>query len=262
MIYGLTTIWRTAVSSSTIHFYIKLITLLWGALASVFISIVAIWITLRKQVSRPARELLTGNVQWQFFTSGTNPPINWGAKYMGLCVAAFATLAAVLLLVFLGSGDSATVSAAFFGAGALLLIAGLGLSQALLKMTAGSWRKTLASLAGLGLRNSTRRSGRSLAVIGLLACGIFLVIAVGANKHDPLAHADRRDSGTGGFTLFGESTIGIVHNFNSKSWQQSMGLEGNLEDVQVVPFRVHDGDDASCLNLNRAQKPRLLEAIS
>ncbi len=26
----------------------------------------------------------------------------------------------------------------------------------------------------------------------------------------------------------------------------------------MVPLRVHDGDDASCLNLNRAQTPRLL----
>lgn len=26
----------------------------------------------------------------------------------------------------------------------------------------------------------------------------------------------------------------------------------------MVPFRVRDGDDASCLNLNRAQRPRIL----
>jgi hypothetical protein len=34
--------------------------------------------------------------------------------------------------------------------------------------------------------------------------------------------------------------------------------EKKLAGVAVVPFRVRDGDDASCLNLNRAQKPRLL----
>ena len=31
-----------------------------------------------------------------------------------------------------------------------------------------------------------------------------------------------------------------------------------MEGVSVVPFRVRDGDDSSCLNLNRAQTPRLL----
>ena len=31
-----------------------------------------------------------------------------------------------------------------------------------------------------------------------------------------------------------------------------------LAGVNVVPLRVREGDVASCLNLNRAQKPRLL----
>ena len=31
-----------------------------------------------------------------------------------------------------------------------------------------------------------------------------------------------------------------------------------LAGTHVVPFRVRRGDDASCLNLNRAQRPRLL----
>jgi len=259
MIYGLATIWQAAVSGSVIHFYARSSTLFVGALAGVAGSIIAIWVTLRKQVSQPAHQLLAGNLQWQFYNFGTNPPINWGAKYFGLCVAAVATLAAVVLLVFMGAGDSGTVSAAFFGAGALLLIAGLGLSQALLKITASSWKKPLAQLSSLGLRNATRRSGRSLAVIGLLACGIFLVIAVGAFRHDPLAGAFRRDSGTGGFALFGESAIGILYDLNSESWRQPTGLDDDsLEGLQIVQLRVHDGDDASCFNLNRAQRPRLL----
>jgi len=164
-----------------------------------------------------------------------------------------------LLLGIMGDADSAAVAGVFFSAGALLLIAGLGLTQALLRIAAGSWNKALTSLAGLGLRNSTRRSGRSLAVVGLLACGIFLVIAVGANRHNPKADARRRDSGTGGFTLFGESAISILHDLNSPSGYQSMGLDaGVLQGVQTVQLRVHDGDDASCLNLNRAQMPQLL----
>jgi hypothetical protein len=95
--------------------------------------------------------------------------------------------------------------------------------------------------------------------VGLLACGIFLVVAVGANRHSPSEQDQRRDSGTGGFALFGESAIGILHDLNSESGRQSMGLaDSELEGVQIVQLRVHDGDDASCLNLNRAQRPRLL----
>ena len=254
MIYGLATIWNTAVSGSTIQFHAKPLTLLIGALGAIFVSLFAIWLTLRKQISRPARELLAGNVQWQFFTTKR---IAKGT--IGLGIAIGAASGAVLLLATLGAGDSGSVSAAFFGAGALLLVAGLALTSTLLKRLGAVWNKTMTSLAGLGLRNSTRRSGRSLAVVGLLACGIFLVIAVGANRHDPLADAHKRDSGTGGFTLYGESTIGILHDLNSPAGREAMGLgDGDLEGVEVVQLRVRDGDDASCFNLNRAQRPRLL----
>jgi ABC-type lipoprotein release transport system permease subunit len=251
MIYGLATVWKAAVSGSTIYFYAKPSTLFQGALGAVAVSLIAIWLTLRKQVSRPARELL--------LDAGYRMLDTRRGSRIGLCVAVVAAVGAVLLLGTMGTDDSAAVAGVFFGAGALLLIAGLGLTQALLRIAAGSWNKALTSIAGLGLRNSTRRSGRSLAVVGLLACGIFLVIAVGANRHNSKADAQRRDSGTGGFALFGESAISILHDLNSPSGHQSMGLDTDvLQGVQIVQLRVHDGDDASCFNLNRAQMPQLL----
>jgi ABC-type antimicrobial peptide transport system permease subunit len=254
MIYGLATLWRAAVSGSEIYFYVKPASLLQGALAAVVVSLIAIWLTLRKQVSRPARELLGGGLDVQFFT---DKKVLKGR--IGLCVAAAAAVGAVLLLGLMGNADSAAVAGVFFGAGALLLIAGLGLTHALLRMIASGWNNAVASLAGLGLRNTTRRSGRSLAVVGLLACGIFLVVAVGANRHSPLAHAENRDSGTGGFALLGESSISILHDLSSPSGRQSMSLDDNaMEGVQIVQLRIHEGDDASCLNLNRAQMPQLL----
>jgi hypothetical protein len=156
-------------------------------------------------------------------------------------------------------GESEAAAGAFFGAGALLLAAGLTLSGVLLKMVAGRWKAPMRSLGGLGLRNSTRRSGRSLAVVALIACGIFLVIAVEAFRHDPTAHAEQSSSGSGGFTLFGESSIGILHDLNTESGRDSLVVDNDvLESVEVLQLRVRDGDDASCFNLYRAQTPRLL----
>jgi len=254
MIYGLATGWQVVVGGLPIHFYVKASTLLIGALAAVAISLIAIWLTLRQQVSRPAHELLAGVPQWQFSTAG---PVS--RSRIGLLVATVAASGAVMLLAIMSTGDSGTVSAAFFGAGALLLVAGLGLSQALLKIAASTWNRPMVSLFGLGLRNSTRRSGRSLAVVAMLACGVFLVLAVGANRSDPLAKIGERDSGTGGFALFGESTIPVLHDLNSESGRRAMGLDDTaIAGVRIVQLRVRDGDDASCFNLNRAQMPRLL----
>jgi putative ABC transport system permease protein len=268
MIYGLATGWQEAVGRSTIEFYAKPLTLVVGAVVGVAVSVIAIWLTVRKQSSLPARELLAGNLRWQFFTAG---PVR--RSRLWLLLAAVTAIAAAVIVFSVSGSSSTAVSAAFFGAGALLLIAGLALTAAILTITAGNWSRAVASLSGLGLRNSTRRSGRSLAVVGLLACGAFLVIAVGANRQNPLARADQRDSGTGGFALFGESAVPVLYDLNSESGRKSAGLVisprlsagvprpvagANQQAITIVQLRVHDGDDASCLNLNRAQRPRLL----
>ncbi len=253
IIYALSTIWQSIVSDSQILFYTKLSTLLTGALIAIIFSLIAIWITLRRTLKRPARELLAGALRWQYFKA---KKVSKGR--VALWIAGLCAIGAVLIAVLMSNGDSQEVSGAFFGAGSLLLISGLSFSYALLKIIAGRWNKAVSSLAGLGLRNSTRRSGRSIAVIGLLACGIFIVIAIGANKQSP-SQAQQRDSGTGGFTLYGESTIGILHDLNSTSGRKAMRLdESDFKDVNFVQLRVHVGDDASCLNLNRAQMPRIL----
>ena len=93
----------------------------------------------------------------------------------------------------------------------------------------------------------------------LLACGVFMVVAVGANRKDPAARLEQRDGPAGGFTLYGESAIGIVPDLNTAAGRDKLGLsEETFADVRIVSMRLRAGDDASCLNLNHAQQPRLL----
>ncbi len=159
-----------------------------------------------------------------------------------------------------GTGNTANAGA-FFGAGALLLVGGLALSSAYLTRLADGAGGDVPrfTVTELGVRNCARRRTRSLSTLGLLACGSFLIASIGVFRLDAVKDAEKRTSGTGGFTLIGESTLPVVHDLNTQKGREFFGLENQaLEGVQVVPMRVRDGDDASCLNLNRAQKPRLL----
>ena len=114
------------------------------------------------------------------------------------------------------------------------------------------------TLNGLAVRGVARRRTRSLATAALLACGSFIVVAVGINRLDANLHADQRSSGTGGFMLMGESSLPILKDLNTTSGQEFYGLNGRtMTNVSVVPFRVREGDEASCLNLNHAQQPLL-----
>ncbi|NOY00174.1 MAG: FtsX-like permease family protein, partial [Verrucomicrobia bacterium] len=103
-----------------------------------------------------------------------------------------------------------------------------------------------------------RRKGRSLAVIGLMASGGFMVTAINSFRLVGERGADSRQSGTGGFAYVGGSTLPVYENLNSGEGREKYGFQKGSNSFSMVSFRVSDGDDASCLNLNRAQRPRLL----
>ena len=235
MTISLSTVWKSATGGASIQFYATPASLMTGAVAGVAISLLAIWLTLRKQLAKSARELLVANVEEEFLAG----PV--ASKSRGSFFVAAASIAVAVVILLVG-GESG----AFFSAGALLLIAVLSLSHGVLRHLACKRGGKLRSVRQLALRNTTRRSGRSLAVIALLAGGCFLVISVGAFRQDSSKDAYKRDSGTGGFAFVGESSIPILHDLSVDDY------------LKVVQLRVNDGDDASCLNLNRAQRPRLV----
>jgi ABC-type antimicrobial peptide transport system permease subunit len=254
MLYGLTTLWRDAVGTSALHFHATSMTLVIGLFASVVVCAVTIWIVLRKQARRPARELLAEGAGENVQSPGSKVQ-GRTARWVALG-AGVAALAMIGWAIFGGDGTSPEL---FFGAGALLLAAELAAVAVLLSALDRSEANSQPTLSAMGLRNATRRRTRSLASVALLACGSFLVAAIGANRLDAVRDATKRSSGTGGFALFGEATLPVVRDLNTQAGREFFGLdEKAMKDVSVVGFRVRDGDDASCLNLNRAQTPRLL----
>ncbi len=148
----------------------------------------------------------------------------------------------------------------FFGAAALLLADGLRLLGWQLRRTGEQTTEDgVPGLWALGVRNAVRQRGRSMALAGLLAAGIFMVVALNAFRQDARLLPSDRESGTGGFALLGTSTLPIYEDLNSVSGREAWGLEpAETVGVQVVPFRVREGEEASCLNLNRAQTPRVM----
>jgi hypothetical protein len=220
-----------------------------GASASTLVACLVIWLTLRKQARQPATELLTGQVQVPRPKARSR---GWWIAFAAGLVA-FATIARACI-----SGETSNAEA-FFSAGSLLLIAGLALAAAWMTALAHRASSVQLTVRSLGVRGCVRRRNRSLATMALLASGCFVIVAIGAFRQDANRDALRRTSGTGGFALQGESTMPVVQDLNSRSGRDAFGLNAaELAGVNVVPMRVREGDEASCLNLNRAQQPRLL----
>ncbi len=250
MLAGLMTLWRDAVGTSSLKFHAAPESLILGALCSLLMAVIPVWLTLRRQAQQPIRELLTGNALSKLSASSRRRFI------VEVSVALAAAAGAAGLLLHSRISQEQNPAETFFYAAGLLLICGLALASLWLK-TAGNSRSS--GLFGLALRGCGRRRNRSLATVSLLACGIFLIVSIGAFRVDARLDSTKRSAGTGGFALIGESAFPVTHDLNTTEGREFHGLGGAWTNgFGCVPFRVHAGDEASCLNLNHAQKPRLL----
>lgn len=253
VIWGLSTLWKDAVAGAGIQFHLTGGTLALGILLSIVVAAGTLWFSLRRQADRPARQLLNQGAHDLSAAPGQVARwIRWGA---------WISTGIGLLLTGLAALRRDTNPELFFGAGALWLIAALLWVRLWLARSGQPHGRSamVRSLPALAMRGLTRRPSRSLGTIALLASAAFLIVAVAANRLDATRNAAVRSSGTGGFALWGESTLPVLQDLNTLKGQEFYGLDSDdLKGVSFVGFRVRDGDDASCLNLNQAQRPRLL----
>jgi putative ABC transport system permease protein len=253
ILYALSTIWRDAVANSVLNYHGTTRTIVIGFLAGVFVAVITIWWSLRVEARRSARELLAEGLD------STMSSEHRAVSRKSLFGGAAALLAGLALAGWGFSQGEQARPDLFFSAGAMILIAGLMLTAAWIRRLEFSSLAERLSLTGMGVRSVTRRRKRSRAAVGLLACGAFLIASIGAFRLDSGKGAAERNSGTGGFALIGESSIPVVHNLNAAAGREFFGLnEKELQEISFVPFRMLEGEDASCLNLNRAQRPRIL----
>jgi len=251
---GLATVWRGAVGTSNFLYHAETTSLLMGAGLGLSAAIGAMMLVQRGQTRRSLSALLASGAE----VESAGVPARGFRAYLGLGLGVVGSLGAVVLVVTSGRGQGPEQAEVFFCSGLLVLCAGLGFTHRLL---AGLTQSTTPapSVAQLGWRNAGRRRLRSLTTVSVLAVGVFLVVAVSAFRQNPRAAALERHSGTGGFALYGQSTLPIYEDLNTVSGRQTFHLPAEaMREVAVVPLRIRDGDDASCLNLNRALQPRLL----
>lgn len=246
----LQTVWRGIVGTSALAGQIRPLTVLTGTAAGFLMALLTLWLMSRRLLNMPAAALQQGGGRF----SGGLKTSSRASLITG--IVSTAGLALILLL-----GDPSRGNAAFglfFTAGVLCISGGLAWLQLLLRALSGRRHTVIPDPAATGLRNAARNRARSTAFAALLAGGIFIVFTVGANRKSALTHAELRGSGTGGFALVGESAMPVLEDLNTPAGKKKYGLETLSDSVSFVQFRMKEGDDASCLNLNRIARPQLL----
>ena len=253
MASGLAGAWKGALAGGDVDFVVRPQSLLVGTVSGFVASIAVLAAALRGLERRSVVSLLSGNSE----PSGSAAVSHRErlARWIRLCSFAFGAMLAGKAL--LGSdGAGATY---FFAAGGLLLIAGLADARVRIRASDAVKGRSIPRLADLARRFAARNPGRSLSAVTVFACGTFLVVAVAANRRDSAADARSRDSGTGGFAWWVETSLPVHIDPASKEAEETFGWEPDLiKDTSFVPMRLREGDEASCLNLNRPIEPRVL----
>ena len=250
-LWALGGVWRGASTGVDFQFHGEASSLVGGVVGTFAVAIITLRLAGRKITSRPPRELLAGQIAGDVgFADKERRRAIW-IVILGVCGGVAAVLA--------GAGlEGEKQAGAFFGAGFALLLAGLAAFSMLLKRRGGV--SGSPNLWELGRRNASRRAGRSVAVAAMVASGVFLVVAVNAFRLVESSDPSRRDTGTGGFDFVGNTTLPVYEDLNDPGVRDRFGLEEySADDLSFVRFRVRSGgEEASCLNLNHAARPRVV----
>ncbi len=239
----LNSLWFDIVRTNVLEIKIIPVTLICGILISLFVSLLAIFVSLKKFQNRKAVEL-----QKQVPTKSS-----FKSRVLYNFILFVSLILSIVVFVLQLFADQLN-PAMFFLSGGLMLAGFLLLFRKILERMQVRKSSELG-MGKLSQINLSRNKGRSLTVVILFALGTFLVVSTGSNKLDLFANAQEKSSGTGGFLYFAETTIPVLYDINDDEKRKD---EGIYEDFDVVQLRKLEGDDASCLNLNRVAQPAVL----
>jgi ABC-type lipoprotein release transport system permease subunit len=254
---GLRTWWSGAVGTSDLRLHVSTTPLAIGALAGILLAVAVIAWTLRALRRAAPRALLAGDVAGAFASASDARPGRRTAIAVALAIAA-------ALGVGAAAADVIPDAAGFFLAGALLLAAAVTAIGA--RLAARPSHPVVSGgapgIARLGVRYATWRRGRSLLAVSLVAAAVFLIVSVEAFRKEEGSPGDRR-SGTGGFALIAESTVPLFHDPSTPEGRDALNLQADASasagaTYTIYRLRLRPGDDASCLNLYRPQRPRVV----
>ncbi|MFK7822143.1 MAG: FtsX-like permease family protein [Planctomycetaceae bacterium] len=263
MMYGLRTWWIGATQTRFLELSVRTPSLLIGVMISVVVSLLVVWLSVRRLRGYSAKTLLTGAADQRSIGESASPRRAWICLAGGLVIGLglFAATLAGLIPDSEAFGGLTWRVVLFFILAIALLVAGVAAVAVWLSRDRGSSIKPgFGAMSKLGLRNAARHRSRSLFTVALIAFAAFVIVAVAAGRRNPSVEEPMLDSGNGGFRLVGETSQPVLHNLNSADGRDKLGFaqDGWPESVSVQQLRMKPGEDGSCLNLYQTKLPTVL----
>jgi putative ABC transport system permease protein len=241
---AINTIWVDIVRTSIVNIHIRPVSLIMGSLIIAAISFIAIWLMLNRFLKNEAIALQRKSV---------SEKIKSGNRSLGIGLGLIALSIITLFTMGFRSGE---INPEMF------FISGFGLLPGLILLF-DFWMRRLAiqekdmqfSLQTFLLKRIAGERRRNVMIVSFLSVGVFMVVSTGLNRKDLTSHAELPSSGTGGYNWFVETTVPVLFDAGTPKGKEELNIP---EEAELVQFQVQPGDDASCLNLNKISRPRLI----
>ncbi len=234
---GLTTIWYEAARLDTVILSLGLKSILIGFLSGLICCLAA------------STAVITGII------NKTVSPVPKGRKRNAksrMKIFAFSAgtvfLLIIILTLFYIAGIITSSVTYFFTAGGLMLI--LFPMLAVIILNGLMKRKTRRfSVFRFTLKSISYNLSRTISIILVTSLSVFMIISIGANKL--VSGLSGSEDGTGGY----EFTLNTARPLSPQlhNWSEQWKLPGSI----ILPVRIQEGDEASCLNLNQVRNPRI-----
>ena len=106
------------------------------------------------------------------------------------------------------------------------------------------------------IKNIARQTARSESCVITISLACCIIVAVGINRQDAIPQSE--------FSFVAESSLPIHHDINTNEGRRKLGFSTEdstkLSESEILSFRVLPGEDISCLNLFKPEKPQILGA--
>ena len=248
LLAGLNTIWHDAVRTHELQLHLKSGTLILAYFAGLVISFLTVFLVIRSQIRKSY--IAVGKETLKRSTKG-------GYLFFIALFLLIFSIALPLSLILLGKTGNSSM---FMLSGFVLLTALILFFSHWLRKKHNTKPQAIPGIAQLVSKNMSTNRVRSLLAVALLALGSFSVLITGANRRTFNETEGNRASASGGFLYWMESALPVSHDPDSDSGRSLYNLEGEelMDSIAFYPMLTLDGDDASCLNLNQVQNPRIL----
>jgi len=250
ILFFLSSIWQGVAGITTYITYIKISTIFYGFIILFFILVFQILMKIFITVKNPLASIRNISIKKERHNIINSKFLIIKNNILQKIFIILISLSTISLIIISFLINKKYSTALFFFSGVMTLVSIISI----ILITIKTKKEQRLNLFGLAIANNNKKIKRSASIISIVAFGLFIVFSVGINKKSIGNDYKKKESGTGGYSLYAETSGPVIGDLNKKKYE----IFHNKYNINFVQIRLKEGDDASCLNLNQIENPALI----